>query len=115
MQNRFVKEQWVDTALTIMAEGLEDTTSASGVAKMAEYELKKTKAWLMLSPKNPEKSVGMREAWALTQPQYEEAHKKYIAAHSAEMAGKEQSKKAESIISAWQTEERLIHAGERIR
>jgi len=115
LSNRFVKSEWVDLALNVMAEGLERTTGASGQAKWAEHEARKTKAKLMLSEHNPEKSAAMREQWAVCQPEYDRAYKKYCDAHAAEIDGKDQSRKAESIISAWQTEERIIARAEQMR
>ncbi len=111
MSNRHVNPDWVELALNVTAKGLEETISASGVAMWAEHEAKKTKAELMLSSLNPEKSATMREAWAITKPEYDAAYRKFCDARGAEIDGKDKFKRAESIISAWQTEERSITRG----
>jgi hypothetical protein len=68
----------------------------------AEYAVKRTKAKLFLEA--PLSTVAEREAWALTQPEFEQAVDREAAAVHEDEFHRSERTKCEMLIGAWQTE-----------
>lgn len=113
MNKRLITDEMLESALNYLATSSEDIASARANRLRAEFSRKRLRAKLILQ--SPEKSQGLREAWAESSDAYQTACELEADwVHKDEFCRSERNK-AETIIEAWRSFEASNRAGNNFR
>lgn len=91
------------TQLLVDLVNSQEVAAAYGAAMRTKDAAKAVFSSLVLSPLNTEKSVGAREHWATTQPEYRAACSAHAGAQQTSDALKAKMRNCETVLSVWQT------------
>lgn len=113
MSNRLITEEMLEAALHYLATSSEQIASARANRVRAEFQRKRLRAKLVLQA--PEKSQGLREAWAESSDSYQAACETEAEWVERDEFHRSERNKAETIIEAWRTENANSRAGGNFR
>lgn len=95
------------TQLLVGLINSEEVAAAHGAAMRTKDAAKAVFSSLVLSPLNTQKSVGAKEHWAYTQPEYRSAADAHVSAQGASDSLKSKMRNCETVLSVWQTAKKL--------
>lgn len=112
-----IKEKWVEDSAEYLVDmdSIDDAAACSGQVVLAEFNVKKVKADLMLNHCEFESPQWKVEAWALTHPDYKKAQEELAEARAAVTKHFRLKERSSSIIAAWQTQSSNFREAGKVR
>jgi len=111
--SRLISDDKIEAALTFLATSSEDIAAARAQRLRAEFRRKRVRADLIRKANEP--NAQMREAWAESHPEYEKACEDECLAVERDEFLRDRRNGADSVVSAWQTEQATARAGSSFR
>lgn len=108
-----ITEERIEAALHFLATTSEDIAAARAQRLRAEFRRKRVKAELLR--KANESNAQLREAWAESHPDYAQACEDECDAVQRDEFLRDRRNGADSVVSAWQTEQATARAGATFR
>jgi len=110
---KLITDDMIESALQYLSTASEPTAASRAMRLRKEFSRKRIRAKLILEA--PEKTAGLREAWAEAHPAYERACEEEIEAVEADEYYRSERSKADIIVEAWRSEQANQRAGSNFR